>query len=213
MKIALSFTRRLQGLVTILFFCFGNRENCWKFEIKITPESYNKTIIDLNFGYHKDLSTSKSDIHLGLRSRSISLFRLINPYGNLNEVNNCIMLWIRTYPCCSRCSRLRRISLCLSALSFVSASWVFISMQKSHFENLEFWRKKKTTHTYEGTVFLTCCSMKYRDFSVKLNTISVTVWNSEKKKSDFHCSGLLLLSNLIYVHATYVRWTKTNAIS
>ena len=29
-------------------------------------ESYNKTVIDFNFGRHKDLSTLKSDIHLGL---------------------------------------------------------------------------------------------------------------------------------------------------
>ena len=28
--------------------------------------SYNKTVIDFNFGRHKDLSTLKSDIHLGL---------------------------------------------------------------------------------------------------------------------------------------------------
>ena len=27
---------------------------------------YNKTVIDFNFGRHKDLSTLKSDIHLGL---------------------------------------------------------------------------------------------------------------------------------------------------
>ena len=29
-------------------------------------KSYNKTVIDLKFGRHKDLSTLKSDIHLGL---------------------------------------------------------------------------------------------------------------------------------------------------
>ena len=28
--------------------------------------SYNKTVIDFNFSIHKDLSTLKSDIHLGL---------------------------------------------------------------------------------------------------------------------------------------------------
>ena len=28
--------------------------------------SYNKAVTDLNFGRHKDLSTLKSDIHLGL---------------------------------------------------------------------------------------------------------------------------------------------------
>ena len=29
-------------------------------------KSYNKTAIDFDFGRHKDLSTLKSDIHLGL---------------------------------------------------------------------------------------------------------------------------------------------------
>ena len=29
-------------------------------------KSYNKTVIDFNFGRHKDLSTLKSDIHLSL---------------------------------------------------------------------------------------------------------------------------------------------------
>ena len=29
-------------------------------------KSYNKTVIDFNFGKHKDTSTLKSDIHLGL---------------------------------------------------------------------------------------------------------------------------------------------------
>ena len=29
-------------------------------------KSYNKTVIDFNFGRHKELSTLKSDIHLGL---------------------------------------------------------------------------------------------------------------------------------------------------
>ena len=32
----------------------------------LNEKSYNKTIIDFNFGRHKDLSTLKSDIHLGL---------------------------------------------------------------------------------------------------------------------------------------------------
>ena len=30
----------------------------------LNEESYNKTVIDLSFGRHKDLSTLKSDIHL-----------------------------------------------------------------------------------------------------------------------------------------------------
>ena len=32
----------------------------------LVKKSYNKTFIDFNFGRHKDLSTLKSDIHLGL---------------------------------------------------------------------------------------------------------------------------------------------------
>ena len=32
----------------------------------LKEKSYNKTVIDLNFGRHEDLSTLKSDIHLGL---------------------------------------------------------------------------------------------------------------------------------------------------
>ena len=32
----------------------------------LNEKSYNKTVIDLNFGKHKDLSTLKSDIRLGL---------------------------------------------------------------------------------------------------------------------------------------------------
>ena len=32
----------------------------------LNEKSYNKTFIDFNFGRHRDLSTLKSDIHLGL---------------------------------------------------------------------------------------------------------------------------------------------------
>ena len=32
----------------------------------LNEKSYNKPVIDFNFGRHKDLSTLKSDIHLGL---------------------------------------------------------------------------------------------------------------------------------------------------
>ena len=32
----------------------------------LDEKSYNKTVIDFNFGRQKDLSTLKSDIHLGL---------------------------------------------------------------------------------------------------------------------------------------------------
>ena len=31
----------------------------------LNEKSYNKTVIDFNFGRHRDLSTLKSDIHLG----------------------------------------------------------------------------------------------------------------------------------------------------
>ena len=34
----------------------------------LNEKLYNKTVIDFNFGRHKDLSTLKSDIHLGLAS-------------------------------------------------------------------------------------------------------------------------------------------------
>ena len=34
---------------------------------KIKHKIYNKTVIDSNFSWHKDLSTLKSDIHLGFR--------------------------------------------------------------------------------------------------------------------------------------------------
>ena len=40
---------------------------------KSNTKSYNKQLLT-NFGCHKDLSTLKSDIHLGLRPRRISLF-------------------------------------------------------------------------------------------------------------------------------------------
>ena len=32
----------------------------------LNKKPYNKKVIDFNFGRHKDLSTLKSDIHLGL---------------------------------------------------------------------------------------------------------------------------------------------------
>ena len=32
----------------------------------LNEKSYNKTVIDFNFGRHKDLSTLKSNLHLGL---------------------------------------------------------------------------------------------------------------------------------------------------
>ena len=48
----------------------------------LNEKSYNKTVIDFNFGRHKDSSTLKSDIHF---------FGWINPYVYLIAVNNCIL--------------------------------------------------------------------------------------------------------------------------
>ena len=44
---------------------FNNKSESRKFSF-LVEKSYNKTFIDFNFGRHKDLSTLKSDIHLGL---------------------------------------------------------------------------------------------------------------------------------------------------
>ena len=58
----------------------------------LNEKSHNKTVIDFNFGRHKDLSTLKSDIHLGLTaSVNYHFFGKINPYVYLIEVNNFIM--------------------------------------------------------------------------------------------------------------------------
>ena len=43
----------------------NNKGESSKFSF-LNEKSYNKTVIDFNFGTHKDLSTLKSDIHLGL---------------------------------------------------------------------------------------------------------------------------------------------------
>ena len=44
---------------------FHNKSESRKFSF-LVEKSYNKTFIDFNFGRHKDLSTLKSDVHLGL---------------------------------------------------------------------------------------------------------------------------------------------------
>ena len=44
---------------------FNNKSESSKIFI-LNEKSYNKTVIDFNFGRHKDLSTLKSDIHLCL---------------------------------------------------------------------------------------------------------------------------------------------------
>ena len=63
----------LQPFIFVLFIAKVKVEILHK---RSNTKSYNKTVIDFNFGWHKDLSTLKSDIHLGLRPRWISLFRV-----------------------------------------------------------------------------------------------------------------------------------------
>ena len=43
------------------------------FTEKPNMKSYNETVIDLNFGWHKDLSTLKSDIHRDRRQIYLQL--------------------------------------------------------------------------------------------------------------------------------------------
>ena len=40
----------------------------------MVEKSYNKTVIDFNFGRHKDISSLKSDIHLGPTASVIITF-------------------------------------------------------------------------------------------------------------------------------------------
>ena len=42
----------------------------------LNEKSYNKTVVDFNFGRHKELSTLKSDIHLGLTASVNYRFRV-----------------------------------------------------------------------------------------------------------------------------------------
>ena len=58
----------------------------------LNEKSYNKTSFDFNFGRHKDLSTLKSDMHLGLAALvNHHFFGYINPYVYLIEVNDFII--------------------------------------------------------------------------------------------------------------------------
>ena len=58
----------------------------------LNEKSYNITVIDFNFGRHKDLSTLKSDIHRALVALvNYHFLGWINPYDYLIEVNNCII--------------------------------------------------------------------------------------------------------------------------
>ena len=49
----------------MLNMCSTTKVKVAKF-LFLNEKPYNKTVIDFNFGRHKDLSTLKSDIHLGL---------------------------------------------------------------------------------------------------------------------------------------------------
>ena len=70
---------------------FNNKSESRKFSFLI-EKSYTKTFIDFNFGRHKDLSTLKSDIQLGLAaSVNYHFFGWINPDVYVIEVNNCII--------------------------------------------------------------------------------------------------------------------------
>ena len=51
----------IQGLTCLL----TTKVKVAKFSF-LNEKSYNKTVIDFNFGRHKDLSTLNGDIHLGL---------------------------------------------------------------------------------------------------------------------------------------------------
>ena len=44
---------------------YNDKSESRKFSF-LVKKSYNKIVIDYNFGRHEDLSTLKSDIHLGL---------------------------------------------------------------------------------------------------------------------------------------------------
>ena len=58
----------------------------------LNEKSYNKTVIDFNFGRYKDLSTLKSEIYLcPAASVNYHFFGYLNPYVYLIEVNNCLM--------------------------------------------------------------------------------------------------------------------------
>ena len=48
-----------------VFMLLASKVKVAKF-LFLNEKSYNKTVIDFNFGRHKDLSILKSDIHLGL---------------------------------------------------------------------------------------------------------------------------------------------------
>ena len=68
-------------------------------------KSYNKTVIDFNFGRYKDLSALKSDIHLGLvASVNKHIIWWINPHVYLIEVNKCIICWMKAQTNLYKCT-------------------------------------------------------------------------------------------------------------
>ena len=65
MAVAKTFEKVLRCLRLKVEHVYNNKSESSKFSF-LNEKSYNKTVIDFNFGRHKDLSTLKSDIHLGL---------------------------------------------------------------------------------------------------------------------------------------------------
>ena len=64
------------GILQVLkfeFLMFDNKIESWKCSF-LVEKSYNKTVIDFNFGRHKDSATLISDIHLGLEASLIYHF-------------------------------------------------------------------------------------------------------------------------------------------
>ena len=66
MTTVLSSTKRLKAISYILAL-FIAKDKVEILHKKSNAKSYDKTVIDFNFGRHKDLSSLKSDIHLGLQ--------------------------------------------------------------------------------------------------------------------------------------------------
>ena len=53
------------------------KEKVAKFSF-LNEKSYNKTVIDFNFDRHKDSSTLKSDVHLGLAASLLGRYILMS---------------------------------------------------------------------------------------------------------------------------------------
>ena len=61
---------------------FNNKSESRKFSL-IVKKSYNKTVIDFNFGRNEDLSTLKSDIYLDLAALVNDHFFWVDKYSCL----------------------------------------------------------------------------------------------------------------------------------